>query len=749
MTAPAVACPCAVVVEPTRGRAITPGVELRVREMLAIALVAVATCDVARAQDATAPEGEAQPEASDGRAPDEHAAEPTEVEPHGHVHPHAHVHAHAHPHDDALDAEDEDDGSETEHAHVHGLEFGATATARPGVTTVIPAAASDYRLRLGLLREVPRTSAESLLSLAPGVALVNHSGQYHASSVFLRGFDAGEGQDLEVIVDGIALNEPSNAHGHGYADTHFLIPELVSAIRVIQGPFAPDQSDFAVAGTAHYTLGVESRGVRLAGHYGSFDSYRALALWAPVGAREGTFVAGDLRGSRGFGVARASSSAALNARYEAELAPALLGHLFGAIAHADFASAGVVREDDVAAARLSSCDGSRDGQFFCTPDPRQGGASTRALLSAGLEWQRPGMRFTQSLWGGYRRLRVRENYTGVLLDERGDRLDEHYEAGTVGLRGAVRFETRLLDQPQQLELGWVARHDSGTTRLFRERWAEDVPWTALIDDELHVTHVGGHVAIDARFFDWLALRAGVRADAFAFSTLDRAEPERDREGERLPLRGADAFGVSVQPRGTLRARLWSPARDQGLEWQTSGGVGTRSSDATALSDGEFAPFARAIAIETGLSLRLAELDRLELEARVAAFHTHVDRDLLFDATRGRNVYAAATSRLGAQAFARVRWERWLDVAASFAWTEAFVLRGRDDWIDWVSQERVPYVPRWVARLDAAMAHDVDLGGAERITLAASLGIGALGERPLPLGATAAPLVQRASSVRVG
>ncbi len=83
--------------------------------------------------------------------------------------------------------------------------------------------------------------------------------------MFLRGFNAEQGQDIEFTVNGVPINEVDNPDGHGYADTHFIIPELVRSLRVIEGPFDPHQGDFAVAGSADYELGVESRGIQAGG----------------------------------------------------------------------------------------------------------------------------------------------------------------------------------------------------------------------------------------------------------------------------------------------------------------------------------------------------------------------------------------------------------------------------------------------------------------------------------------------------
>ena len=617
------------------------------------------------------------------------------------------------------------------------LVYSATGTVDVRIHEPRRTAASDYQLSVEAFRAVPRPSAESLLSLAPGVFLVNHAGTYHASSIYTRGFEAGEGQDVEMLVDGIPVNEVSNVHQHGYADTNFLIPEVVHSISFTQGPYAPVQGDFSVAGTAAYTLGPTQRGVTLRAQYGSFESRRLLLMWAPVQARQGTFVGVDLRDSAGFGANRSSTSASVNGRLELEVARDLVFHVFGAAQLANFASAGVVRSDDVARRRLACAD-TPDAQFFCTEDPNQGGASQRAMLSTGLSWRGAHARFDALLYGGYRGLRIREDFSGMIHDARGDGQDEQYEVGTVGLTGRYQFEGDVLGRTQQFEIGVSARHDSGITRQLRMRAGTGIPYAATFDDDIHITRIGAHVGGDLSVADWLSLRLGARADVFAFDVRNHAFPSIDRDGARLPEQATDAVGVALQPRGTLRVRLaeFAPVNDRGvstLEWQTSAGVGTRSSDAARLSEGEFAPFAQVFSSETGLVLQ-SHLDvDLAVDARAVAFQTHVDHDLVFDPVAGRNVDQGATSRLGASAYLNIRAWQWLAVAASFSWTEAFI--GAPGILDFVTPTRLPYVPRWVGRLDAAGTRSITIEG-ESVAFTIGVGVGWLGERPIPLGLVA-------------
>src|SRR6478752_5894505 len=110
--------------------------------------------------------------------------------------------------------------------------------------------ASDYSINVGDLAIVPRKNASDLLKLAPGIMLTNEGGEGHAEQIFMRGFDAKDGQDIEFSLGGMPINESGNLHGNGYADTHFIIPELVESLRVVEGPFDPRQGNYAVAGSA-------------------------------------------------------------------------------------------------------------------------------------------------------------------------------------------------------------------------------------------------------------------------------------------------------------------------------------------------------------------------------------------------------------------------------------------------------------------------------------------------------------------
>ncbi|HEY8039042.1 MAG TPA: TonB family protein, partial [Polyangiaceae bacterium] len=97
----------------------------------------------------------------------------------------------------------------------------------------------------------PIGSVQDILRVTPGLTTVQHSGGGKANQYFLRGFDADHGTDLALSIDGIPINMPSHAHGQGYADTNFIIPETVRSVQITKGPYFADQGDFATAGAVN------------------------------------------------------------------------------------------------------------------------------------------------------------------------------------------------------------------------------------------------------------------------------------------------------------------------------------------------------------------------------------------------------------------------------------------------------------------------------------------------------------------
>ena len=101
------------------------------------------------------------------------------------------------------------------------------------------------------LADLPLLRRGELLETVPGMVVTQHSGDGKANQYFLRGFNLDHGTDFAFSVDGVPVNLPTHAHGQGYSDLNFLIPELVDEIVFKKGPFYPEVGDFSGSGAAN------------------------------------------------------------------------------------------------------------------------------------------------------------------------------------------------------------------------------------------------------------------------------------------------------------------------------------------------------------------------------------------------------------------------------------------------------------------------------------------------------------------
>lgn len=115
-------------------------------------------------------------------------------------------------------------------------------------------AASAGSITASLLANRPTLRPAEVLEFVPGLIVTQHSGGGKANQYFLRGFNLDHGTDFATYVDGMPVNMPTHAHGHGYSDLNWLIPELVQRIQYRKGPYAAEEGDFSSAGAARIKL---------------------------------------------------------------------------------------------------------------------------------------------------------------------------------------------------------------------------------------------------------------------------------------------------------------------------------------------------------------------------------------------------------------------------------------------------------------------------------------------------------------
>lgn len=122
-------------------------------------------------------------------------------------------------------------------------------------------------------------NSQEVLRIIPGIVIGQHQGGGKAEQIFLRGFDADHGTDFRLDVDGLPINMVSHAHGQGFADSHFIIPETIESVDFKKGPYTADKGDFATTGFVDFNTRnyLPNNVIRLEG--GMFSTYRALGMF--------------------------------------------------------------------------------------------------------------------------------------------------------------------------------------------------------------------------------------------------------------------------------------------------------------------------------------------------------------------------------------------------------------------------------------------------------------------------------------
>jgi len=162
-------------------------------------------------------------------------------------------------------------------------------------------AASEGSVTYKLIEDRPIMRPGEILEFVPGMIITQHSGDGKANQYFLRGYNLDHGTDFATYVAGMPVNMPTHAHGQGYSDLNFVIPELVSRIDFKKGPYYAEEGDFSTVGASHihyFDVLPYSTGLALV-TLGSYDYTRALVAASPAVGDGHLLMAFEYQGTNG------------------------------------------------------------------------------------------------------------------------------------------------------------------------------------------------------------------------------------------------------------------------------------------------------------------------------------------------------------------------------------------------------------------------------------------------------------------
>jgi outer membrane receptor protein involved in Fe transport len=517
----------------------------------------------------------------------------------------------------------------------------------------------DFELR-------PQGRPADVLRLVPGLVISQHQGGGKAEQYFLRGFDADHGTDIALFIDGLPVNFRSHAHGQGYADLHFLIPETVQRLDGFKGPYFVEYGDFATAGAFNFVLRdtVDENYAEAAG--GSFGTQRYLTLLSPTRDALKTLVAIEYYRSDGpFTHPNGYERFNLLAKGKASLSESMDLSVWASFYQADWHGSGEIPARAVRSGLI--------GRFDAI-DPNEGGTTQRTNVNLDWRW-RPTENQTLSAhaYATYYTLTLFNDFTFFLNDEQnGDMINQRDTRFMAGFDALYEHRSKPFDINLTSTAGFQYRID--TPRVVLATAVQRHQLARTQDVSIQEQSFSPFVKFDIVPLSWLRLVTGARGDIFTYDVHSRVNTTED-----------DLNGKTTQARPNVKANLvlgpWAQT-----EFYANFGTGYHSNDARAVvADPNLTALPTARGYEFGVRSKVIPRTEFSLTYWVI----DLDSELVFVGDEGTTEARGPSHRAGIEFATRVKLLDWLTFSGDVTWSRA----------EFDTGAAVALAPRLTARAD--------------------------------------------------
>ena len=508
-------------------------------------------------------------------------------------------------------------------------------------------AASQGTVRGERLTDLPLLRPGEVLETVPGLVVTQHSGDGKANQYFLRGYNLDHGTDFATWVDGVPINMPTNAHGQGYTDLNFLIPELVEKIDYRKGPYFAEDGDFSSAGSARIKY-VDRLDQGLLNLSTGSNGYRRMLLGASTSLASGPRMLGALEVQRDDGPWTTPEGVR---KYNGLLKISDGDYARGWSATAMDYTNHWTSTDQVPLSLI------QDGTLgrFSALDPTDGGNSTRAFVSG--EWHAHDDRgYTNvSAWAEHYKLKLWSNFTYFEDDvDRGDQFEQKESRNLFGGQAVHGWQHALFGNDSTTEAGVSVRHDHVDVGLLHTE--ARIPFATVSNDHVGETEVAAYVQNTTTWTPWLRTLLGLRDDHVFM----------DVRALQAPADGGHASGNKLSPKVSLILGPWAKT-----EFFANAGRGFHSNDARGVvANAGTADAVPALVASKGAELGLRTEIVPGLQTSLAFWRLDSDSELVYSADAGDTEANGASKRHGIELNNHLVLNRWLLVDADMAWTHA-------------------------------------------------------------------------------
>lgn len=359
----------------------------------------------------------------------------------------------------------------------------------------------------------PITNSQEVLRMVPGLFIGQHAGGGKAEQIFLRGFDLDHGTDIRLTVDGIPVNMVSHAHGQGYADLHFVIPELIQGVDFKKGSYNAEKGNLATAGWVDFRTrnSIDHSFLKLEG--GQYDTFRTVAGFDLLGEKgkeknQSAYIASEYSYTNSY-FDNPQNFKRLNVvgKFHGHITPNTNLTLTGSTFWSKWNHSGQIPDRAVASGLTG---------FWGSVDPTEGGETSRTNFNAQSTTITPRNNVikNQFFYSNYN-FELYSNFTFFLNDSiNGDQIRQKERRNLFGYNGSFSTNTSVGKSDWVTTLGVQYRHDiTDGTELSRTK-DRITTLERLKYGNINEINTGIYADELIKLSDKFTINAGIRLDYF-------------------------------------------------------------------------------------------------------------------------------------------------------------------------------------------------------------------------------------------
>lgn len=361
----------------------------------------------------------------------------------------------------------------------------------------------------------PIVNSQEILRMVPGLFIGQHAGGGKAEQIFLRGFDIDHGTDISISVDGMPVNMVSHAHGQGYADLHFLIPEMIEKVDFNKGPYLADKGNFATAGYVGFRTKdyLQNNFVKLeAGQFNTFRAITGINLLnksSRLNKSQSLIFAGEASYTNGY-FESAQNFKRLNGmlKYHAQVGKRSLFTSSVSGFTSDWNASGQIPERAIAAGLI---------KWYGAIDDTEGGKTSRYNINNTFTTNfNNGIRWNNQLYYTKYRFELYSNFTFYLENpEKGDQIKQKENRDIIGFTSSVEKDHRFGALSSLFRAGIQTRYDNVKGIELSDTENREVLLRSVMKGDVNELNGGVFAEEKISLTNQLDITAGIRGDYFS------------------------------------------------------------------------------------------------------------------------------------------------------------------------------------------------------------------------------------------